>query len=508
MVTLADLTIDARVENALVSYARYLGMTFWPVDLAVFYPHPVHWPRVQVVLATVIVVGLCVATVWQGRRRGYLFVGWYWFLGTLIPVIGLVQVGVQAMADRFTYVPLIGVFIILVWGVGEVLARIGGMRFWMLAVAIAVLCTCAVLTRKQLSYWENAETLFRHALTVTQGNYTAYTNLGYDLFVQGRYREATENYEQALRQAPLEPIAHNNLGTSLHKEHRLDEAIAQFREALRLNPKFIKAHNNLAAALADQGKYAEAIDQYIEVLRIIPAEGRAFVHNKLGSVLRLSGRFDEAIAQFRETLLLEPGNIETHHNLAAMLDAQGRHDEAITQYTKLSRLAPGNAAAEYHLAVLFGLKGQLRDAVAHCRLAIRVRPDYAEAHQQLGVLLARTGDKTNAIAHWQTAIRLKPNWPPALNSLAWLLATDKSAALRDGAAAVTFAESAARATTNNRPEVLDTLAAAYAEDGRWTEAVRIAQTAMDLAASSGKHDLASEIHVRLLQYQAGKPWRE
>jgi tetratricopeptide (TPR) repeat protein len=243
------LPLAARGGNALVSYCRYLEKIFWPADLAVFYPHPGHWPAAEVLLAGGLVAGLS-APIWSQRRRyPFLLMGWLWFLGTLLPVIQLVQTGNHAMADRYTYVPSLGVFIVLVWGAYELAGR---WRILAPGISVAggvVLVLCVALTRQQLSYWQDSETLFRHTLAVTENNDLAHNNLGDALNQKGQIDDAMSEFQEAIRLKPDSADAHYNLGKVLVEKGRLEDGISQYQEAIRLKSDYVQARNNLARAL-------------------------------------------------------------------------------------------------------------------------------------------------------------------------------------------------------------------------------------------------------------------
>ena len=295
-----SLSLGARIANALVSYVRYIGKMFWPVDLSILYPHPGHWPAWQVIASAALLLAIFAAVLLLARRRPYLAVGWLWFCGTLVPVIGLVQVGIQSMADRYTYLPLIGLFIMLVWGIDELVPA----RPWRgqaLAVGAAlVLAACALLTERQIQFWRDSEALFRHAVQVTRDNYLAYNNLGFYLSGQGRTAEAMENYRLALKINPAYEDALNNLGYALAGQKKYSEAIPLYEAALRIRPNHAEVHNNLGNALSETGKIDEAIQHYLIVLKQKPDHADA--HNNLGIALAMKGKLDEAIPHFQAAI--------------------------------------------------------------------------------------------------------------------------------------------------------------------------------------------------------------
>jgi tetratricopeptide (TPR) repeat protein len=262
--------IDGRIENAFVSYCRYLGKAFWPENLTVFYPHPGHWSWMLAVAAAVLVLLICLLVVWQGRRFPFLVMGWFWFLGTFIPVIGLVQVGPQAMADRYAYVPLIGVFILFSWGAAYVFSRWQIPKTVIATAALILLSACALTARNQLAYWQNDETLFQHAVTLVPTYTTGHLALASYLEHQGRADEAMTHYRLAIQLAPNNLPAHVNLGAMLVKSGRLQDAADEFREAIRIAPQSAEVHYNLGCILFQLGQRDGAIEQLQQALRLKP----------------------------------------------------------------------------------------------------------------------------------------------------------------------------------------------------------------------------------------------
>jgi Flp pilus assembly protein TadD len=313
-----NLPFGARSGNALISYCRYLAKMFWPTDLAIFYPHPGYWPLERVFFAGGLIVGISVLLYVKRRRYPFLLMGWLWFCGTLVPVIGLVQVGEQAMADRYTYIPSLGMLIVVIWGAYE-LTR--SWRYQELALSVAgcaVIVLCLGLTRQQLGHWKDSESLFRHALEVTENNYLAHNDLGTALDRKGQTDEAISQFRTAIRLTPDYAEAHNNLGIALVEKGQTDEAISQFQEAIRLKPDDAEAHSNLGNALVEKGQTDEAISQYQEAIRLKPDDAEA--HNNLGSALVKKGQTDEAINQYQEAIRLKPDCAEARNNLAHALE--------------------------------------------------------------------------------------------------------------------------------------------------------------------------------------------
>jgi protein O-mannosyl-transferase len=316
------LPMSAHIGNALISYCRYLGKMFWPANLAVAYPHPGHWPLAEVLLAGGLILGVSVLVWAQRRQHPYLLVGWLWYCGTLVPMSQIIQTGNHAMADRWAYLPSLGVLILAVWGVRELTQ---GWRYRVLAQSVAVgaaIVACLPVTRHQLGYWRNSETLLWHALEVTENNYLAHRNLGFAFYMKGQMNEALSQFQKAVLLEPDAPEAYDHLGITFNNKGQTDEAIRQFQEALRLDPSYADAHYNLGVAFYLQGRTDEAIRQFQESIRLKPDHAEA--HHNLGVTLGLKGQTDEAIRQFQEALRLKPDYADARKNLDLLLAAGPR----------------------------------------------------------------------------------------------------------------------------------------------------------------------------------------
>jgi Flp pilus assembly protein TadD len=343
MEAMAALPMAARVGNAVVAYARYLGKLFWPVDLVVFYPHPGHWPWGVAAAAALVVAALCLLAVWRSRRAAYLMVGLFWFLGMLVPVIGLVQVGGQSLADRYVYVPAMGVFIILAWGLEAAVTRWRLSKTLVAAGAVVVLGACAGRTRDQLRYWHDGEKLFAHALAVTEGNHVAYNCLASVRYHQGRVSEAIMYLGKALELRPNYALAHHNLGCAHLANGHVDEAITHLRKALELQPDYAEAHNNLGVALRQRGELGNARAHFQRALEIRPDYAQA--HNHLGLELRRQGQLKDAIAHFQTALEIQPDYAQAHKNIGLALLESGRAEEAIGHFQQALAIRPDYAQA-------------------------------------------------------------------------------------------------------------------------------------------------------------------
>jgi tetratricopeptide (TPR) repeat protein len=373
MKSLEAIPFALRVENAMIAHAKYLGKTIWSSDLAIVYPFPPSLPLWQVLGSSLLLLLISMVVVRYRRRFPYLLVGWFWFLVTLVPVIGLIQVGGQSMADRYTYIPLTGLFMICSWGISDLL-RSWRYRGAVLAIlAGLVICASTVVTWQQLSYWKENISLYQHTLQVTTDNYLILNNYGIALADQGRF----------------------------------DEAILQYQEALRIWPKSATAHVNLGAALSNQGKFTEAISHYHEALRLIP--DYALAHANLGRALASVGQVAEAMLHYERALQIDPSLSDIRLNLALLLLKSGRRDAAWTHYETVLRIDPYSTKAPVNMGAALAQEGRMEEAIRCFTRALQIDPDSIEAHFNLGVILARLNRGNEAMQHFSHVLRVKPD---------------------------------------------------------------------------------------------------
>ena len=411
-----QLPLRWRLNNALISYVIYIWQMFWSARLAVFYPHPNNQlPLWQVTLATLFLLGVSLSAILLRGQRPYILTGWFWYVGMLVPVIGLVQVGEQARADRYTYLPQIGLYILITWTIADLIERAceRARRVVFAITAPAVIALLGWQAFVETSYWKNSETLWTHALAVTSNN----------------------------------DVAHNNLGFLLLRRGELDRAISHFNTALNVRSSNAATHYNL---------------------------GRALIEDNLANALARKGLPGEAIDHYEEAVKLRPDYADAYYNFGSILFQQGRLDEAITQWQK----------------------------------ALTIQPRDAEVHRNLGSAFRKKGMLKEAIVEYENALGIVPQDRLTLANLAWILATASDASIRDGAKAVELAQQAVELSSDGDPNILRTLAAAYAESGRFSEAIAAAEQAIAIAAMQDNSRLANMLKKDIVLYRDHIPLRE
>jgi Tfp pilus assembly protein PilF len=342
-----EIEVQTRVANAVTAYGTYLARTVAPIGLSVFYPYVHQIPIWKPLASEAVLITVTALAVWQVRRRPYLAVGWFWFLGTLVPVIGLVQVGAQSMADRYTYVPLIGVFVAVAWLAYELTGGVTWRQFAFGAAAGVAITVLGVFAFIQVGTWKDSVALFRQALAVTENSSLARNNLGVALHAVGERKEAMEHFKKALEIRPDYADAHNNLGMELDYFGQTDQAIEHYHEALRLNPEFPEAEENLGIILYNQGHSAEAIEHYEKAIKYRPDYGDA--HFNMGLALGMLDRTEEAAIQFAMSVKENPNDPASRRQAGAALQKLGCYAAAAAEFRELLRLTPDDADARSKL---------------------------------------------------------------------------------------------------------------------------------------------------------------
>ncbi len=465
---LEAIPLGERVANALVATVGYLRLAVWPEALAVFYPHPRGTlPAWQAWAAAGVLLALS-ALAWRAwPRRPYLGVGWLWYLALLAPVIGIVQVGGQAMADRYTYLPLVGIALCVAWGAFD-LARAPGARRALGVAAALALAALGALTWRQLAVWRDTETLFAHALRVTDRN----------------------------------AVAHVNLGIAVTRAGRLAEGEEHARAALEIAPRLAHAHALRAELRARQGRFAEAVGGYEAALRLLP--GTARWHAEIGRAELALGRIEAGVARLEQAARLDPWSAAALGNLGRALERAGRPDAAIARYREALRLRPDLAELHGYLGAALLARGELDAAQPELERAAELQRGEAAWRAQLGALHAEraarldaAGRAAEAAAAYREALRQGLRDARLLNNLAWILATSADPGLRDAPAAVVLAEEAAAASAGGEAGILDTLAVAYAAAGRPEDARAAGLRAIARAEATGDVPLAAAIRARI-----------
>jgi protein O-mannosyl-transferase len=526
VVSTAGLPIFNRLAHAAISYVHYIGAVFWPSHLAVFYPYDTSLLPINLIVAGLMLGLVTIISIRYARKFPFLLTGWFWFLGMLVPVIGLVQVGEQAWADRYTYLPCIGLFIAIVWGVADVFqprghgavgtprpttdAKVAGKKVGrgvptaprILAIGLGI--AMIVATSLQLRYWKNTRTLFEHAAAVSHKNHMAVTLLGSLLAKEGKFDEAIDRYKTALSWKPRYPEAHFFLGNALDQQGKLEEAIAEYQKALGYQPILEQTHIFLGAALAKQQKLQEAKSHYLAALKVNPES--AVAHSNLAKLLQADGKLDEAMQHYSAALKFDPGLAQAHNNLGVLLLARNRTTEGIRELREALRLNPGDLETEYNLALALNQQQQWNESAKLLAKVLEKRGNDANAHCQLAVALTQLQRTREAMSHYASALLVQPDFPDALDGLSWILATAQNPAVRNGTEAVRMSERACELTNRLEAQKLKTLAAAYAEVGRYHDAVSTIESA--LAGLRPAASTTNEMQAMLETFKAGKSWRD
>lgn len=324
IIPIERLNFSERLGNAIVSYVNYLGKIFWPADLAIFYPYAISLTTWEIFISAIILIVITIVSLYHIKKLPFLFVGWFWYLGTLVPVIGLVQVGKQAMADRYTYLPSIGIAMILAWLIPFLFQRTGLRKKLLFSIAMAILCMLSFLTWMQCGYWKDSVTLFNHALRVTRNNYLAYNNLGVALSEEGIIKEAIDYYNEAIRIKPDYVEAYYNRGTSYNKLGEYQRSIEDFNISIHIKPDYTEAYYNRGIAYASLGNSQRAIQDYDKAIRIKPDYAEPY--NNRGNVYANLGHYQKAIEDYNKAIRIKPDYALAYNNLGAVYLLKGNND--------------------------------------------------------------------------------------------------------------------------------------------------------------------------------------
>ena len=547
------LAFGMRLGNAALAYIAYLGQTVWPSGLAVFYPYPVDPWAAGAVFAFALLLGITAGAVVLARRAPYLPVGWFWYLGMLVPVIGLIQVGSQSRADRYTYLPSIGLFLLVTWGLAEsamlvtrlvrrqtragqapVPSNAPGVPSGNLkehrelagdnsalqnpdplalkactAAAVAVLAALAVTAHRQVGYWETSESLFMRAVQITGENHIALTGLGIAELRRGDYATALTHLTRALELARARNAAGNieyYVGAALQIQGKLLEAFPYLNEAEVMPSLKPDRDWRLAVCLIAAGRLSEAEPLLERALEARPGTPDFLI--ALGMLRDRQGRPEEAEKIFRDVAARDPESPQARRAFGDFLLLHDRPAEAEVAYSAALKLTQPDAALLRSIATALLRQGKTAEATRQLEQALKLDPADAWVNFDLAELLSQQRQTHQAVACYERAVAADPKFVAALNNLAWLLATSPEDQIRDGPRAVELAENACQLTDGKAAFLLGTLAAAYAEAGRFTNAVATAEKARDRARAANQEVIAKRNEDLLELYRAGKPFRD
>jgi tetratricopeptide (TPR) repeat protein len=488
------VSVDYRVANTMISYASYITKMIVPTSLAVLYPlRPSGTLLLPSIICGIILVAITIYIICWSRQKCFMVTGWLWYLGTLVPVIGLVQVGVQAMADRYTYLPSIGIFIIFAWSISCITRRWRYQRPMLIISAMAVIIALTICTRMQVKRWHNSITLFQHAIAVTNANYISYYNLGVAFKNKGEFTEAMDCYRKIEKMKPEFPEIYYSIGNLLKAQDKFDEALDNYRHALKLRPDYVDAIVNMATAMKMQGEMEQAVEKWKEAIEIDPDCAEA--HSSLALAMAQQGKYNLAVEHFNHALRIEPDS-ESYYILGIIYHKFGKYGQAVENYKNAIRLEPDNPTNHFHIALTYSAVGDVEKAVYHYNEALKIKPDYADAFVNLGGVL-KSQDKTEeAIEVWKKALEFQPENPGICLNLSLAMT-----GLGRYNQAVIFAEKACLLTDYKQPRMLDTLAIAYAATKDYNRAVETTQKAIDVCRGSGRDNLVKELEKKVELYR-------
>lgn len=502
-----DWPLRWRIDNALLTIWIYLRQMFWPAHLAVFYPHPKETLSLWIAgLSLVSLLAALFGAFVLRRKYPYLLTGWLWYLGMLVPVIGLVQVGWQGHADRYTYLPQIGIYVIVIWGIADLTVEWRSRKLVLGSGAAVVVMVLLALSWRQVGYWSSSVPLWRHTLAVTAENDVAERGLGTELLRLGQVDEAIAHDRAALRIRPRDANGLTNLANALLQKKEYPEAIKHYREVIGVRPNDSEMRRNLGKALYQSGAIEQGMAEFREALRIRPEDSDAAY--SLGNAFLEKGDARNAIPYFRQAIKANQKNVAAHYNLAIALQRSEQFEEAIAEFRQTLRLAPRNVDAHNNLAVVLLKTGQTQDAIAEWEAAVRLQPNNAQLHNNLAVALLEQGDVAAAVREWREALRLQPDRLATEITLAWILATSPESALRDGSSALNLAQHAFRTAGDRNLLVFRVLGAAYAETGRFPDAINAAEQGTQRADAQGQSSVTELFQGDLELYRQGIPLRD
>jgi tetratricopeptide (TPR) repeat protein len=403
-----------RIANASVSFITYLEKTLWPRDLAVFYPYPAQIPIWQVLGATLLILVISVLVIAAAKRLPYLFVGWLWYAITLLPVIGIVQSGEQAMANRYHYLPSIGIAVILAWGIELFFTHQNLRKIILFPAGVFFIAILSFITWQQCGHWQNSIKLWNYNLQITKNNYLAHNNLGIALSDEGKNEEAMNHFIEAIRLKPDFFFAYNNRGSVYVKLGRYQLAIKDFNQAIRLNPNFADAYYNLGIIYIELGLHQNALDYFSKAIRLRPDDSSYY--SDRGIAYANLGRYRLAIEDYNHAIRLKPTDADFYYIRGAAYQNLCRYQSAVDDFNEAIRLKPNNAGFFYNRGITYFSLGRYQSAVDDFNEAIRLKPDFADAYNNRGGTYFKIRRYQSAVKDFNEAIRLKPDYADAYNN--------------------------------------------------------------------------------------------
>lgn len=499
VVTGTQVPFDIRIANAALSYITYVAKVLWPSDLAVIYPYPTVWPISQFAMTALLLMAITALLFGLRKGRPHLLFGWFWFLGTLVPVIGVLQVGSQPMADRFIYVPIIGLLVLAVWGVAELLQKVKSVRPVAIATFMLIAGASLAVARHHLQYWQNSIALFERAISVTSKNSVSHYNLGLAYSMKGDLTKAKNHYAKALEISPKYIDAQNNLAATLLSEGRVDEAVAEYEKLFKTAPNHPLANYNFGLALERKNDLAGAAAHYKKTVEADHSNLEAF--QKLINALGRSGQIPEANRYLGQMLEKNPKSALAHVAVANIYMEQNRLPDAVPVLKKAVEIDPTQPEAHYQLGAVNAMMGKFEESLVHFSEAVRLKPTLTEAHFSLGMAYAQLGRTQEAINKFVETLRAHPKFLPAMMQLGFIWSAHEKPEFRNGPEALKIALQAAELTRGQDAAVLELLGMAYAQSEKWTEAVETSRKAMLIAKGNGDTALAGQIETKIQAYE-------
>ena len=500
--------LSLRLGNAVMACVDYLQQTFWPTHLAIFYPYPVELSGLGIAAALTLLLIITVTVVAFTRKTPFLSVGWFWYLGMLVPVLGIVQVGSQARADRYTYLPLIGIFILVVWAAASLASRYQQSKSWLAAAGVAALLALSATAHQQVQHWRTSEALFTHAANVTKDNYTALGALGMEHVWRGDFQKAMISLNAAVepaRRHHAEKGINYYMGVALQMQGKYDEALPWLQDAIVTPPLQPDLDYRLGMSLLEAGRPAEAEAPLQQAVAARP-------HNPdfalaMAMLKTQQGQFEQAEAIYKDLVRSLPGMARARKSYGDLLAFLKRPAEAASEYEAALNIVTNASIKSAYAATLLQL-GKTNEAILQFNEVLQSEPTNAAVHLQLADLLTLLGQNEQAVAHYDRVLASAPNELSVLNNLAWLLATCPDDKVRNGKRAVELAQRACQLTEWKEAFLIGTLAAANAEAGNFTNAVTMAEKARDVARANKSEQVAKRNEELMQLYRSGKPLRE